>query len=84
MMRNASEIEAAILTSTFAAPNPLVSEVDPVSTLDPVTPTPLPANPAVVTFSMLAASAARGVGVAATLFLLGVLYVRLRRNRWKE
>jgi hypothetical protein len=55
-----------------------------VSLLDPVTPTPLPANPAVVTFSMLTASAARGVGAAAALFLLGALYVRLRRNRRKE
>jgi hypothetical protein len=78
-VRNYTPVEKDTPAPSLPAPAAsLTPSPTPSATRQPYTSTPLPTNPAIVTQSMLTGSAARGVGAAAALFLLGALYVRLR------
>ena len=87
-VRNYTLIESDTPTPVTPSATPLPADTPapsqtptPTGTVRPPTPTPLPANPAVLDRSQVQASVALGGLAVVALFALGGIYAALRRNR---
>lgn len=80
------ETDTPVPTATFAPGQMPVPTSTPTSTATkpPPTPTPLPPNPVILSTQDITRNLERGVIIAFALFLLGGIYVLLRKRLRKE